>query len=44
MNWSGKSVTDLRTSWIAACRSSFFAPATRTASPWIEELQRLNLR
>src|SRR5207247_150919 len=32
------SVTDLRTSWIAACRSSFFAPATRTASPWIEAL------
>ena len=30
------SLTDVRTSWIAACRSSFLAPETRTASPWIE--------
>jgi hypothetical protein len=36
MNCSGRSVTDERTSWIAACRSSFFPPETRTASPWIE--------
>src|SRR5439155_800217 len=37
-HWYGESVTDLRTSWIAACRSSFYALATRTASPWIEAL------
>ena len=29
-------MTDFLTSWIAACRSSFFAPEMRTASPWIE--------
>ena len=36
MNCSGRSVTELLTSWIAACRSSFLPPETRTASPWIE--------
>src|SRR5438270_565534 len=30
------SATEVFTSWIAACRSSFFAPEMRTASPWIE--------
>ncbi len=36
MYCSGTSATDVLTNWIADCRSSFFAPDTRTASPWIE--------
>jgi hypothetical protein len=33
MYCSGRSVTLFFTSWMAACRSSFFPPETRTASP-----------